>query len=225
MKGTLNDTGGAQFVAQPKFDAKAPGMLKANLLTKVYENGGDFSTDVFTTKLSTYTHYVGLKAPKETTSSNYLYTDKSYNFEVAAVDENGTGNARDLEVTVYKLSWSWWWNSAENGLYDYSGSKYHEPYNSYTIKTNNNGKGSFALKVSENDWGRYLIKVKDKRSKHTSAAVVYFDWPSWYVKKKGNIDKSNATMLVFTTDKDSYKVSESATVKFLLLQKAEHYLP
>lgn len=214
LKGNLSSEGTTKFSVKPKLGSKAPGMLRASFITKVYENGGDFSTDVFSNKVSPYTSYVGLQDAEEPQSKNYLFTDEEYTFNVASVNEDGVGVTNSLEVNVYKLSWRWWWSTSDNGLSSYDGTRYHEPYKKLKVTTNANGKGTFKLKVDENDWGRYLIKVKDSKSKHVTSNVVYFDWPSWYAKKKGNQDKSNATMLIFTTDKESYEVDEKATVKF-----------
>lgn len=214
LKGNLDNEGKTNFSTKPRLDKKAPGMLKASFITKVYENGGDFSTDVFSKKVSPYKTYVGLLNATEQQSKNYLFTDEKYTFNVATVTENGVGVTNDLEVKVYKLSWRWWWSTTDNGLSSYDGTRYHQSYKTLQVKTNAKGKGSFDLKISENDWGRYLIKVIDKKSKHVTSNIAYFDWPSWYGKKKGSQDKTNATMLVFTTDKESYEVNETATVKF-----------
>ncbi len=214
LKGTLNNEGKTSFSVKPTLDTKAPGMLKASFITKVYENGGDFSTDVFSKKVSPYKTYVGLLNAEEQQSKNYLFTNEKYTFNVASVTEDGVGVANNLEVKVYKLSWRWWWSTSDNGLSNYDGARHHQTYKTLQVKTNTSGKGSFNLKISENDWGRYLIKVTDKKSKHVTSNIAYFDWPSWYGKKKGNQDKTNATMLVFTTDKESYEVNETATVKF-----------
>ncbi|CAL2105397.1 alpha-2-macroglobulin [Tenacibaculum sp. 190524A02b] len=214
LKGNLNNEGKTTFSVRPKLDNKAPGMLKASFITKVYENGGDFSTDVFTKKVSPYSSYVGLLNAEEPQSKNYLFTDENYTFNLASVNENGKGVANTIEVEVYKLSWRWWWSTDDNGLSSYDGSRYNQSYKTLQVKTNSNGKGTFKLKIDENDWGRYLIKVKDKKSKHVSSSIVYFDWPSYYGKKRGSQDKTNATMLVFSSDKESYKVDETATIKF-----------
>ncbi len=213
FEGNLNNEGQAKFSVNPSFKNKAPGMLKAYFISKAYENGGDFSTDVFSKKVSTYTSYAGLNSAEEKESKNYLYTDKNYIFNVVSVDENGKGFSNDLDVKVYKISWRWWWRKNCSGLSEYDGSTYHEPYVSENIKTNSQGKGHFNLKIDKNDWGRYLVKVQDKKSGHTTANIVYFDWPDWYGLKQGNTN-DNASMLVFTTDKESYSINETATIKF-----------
>ncbi|MDY0779371.1 MG2 domain-containing protein [Tenacibaculum sp. IB213877] len=215
LQGNLNQDGTTSFSVQPRLDNKAPGMLQASFITKVYENGGDFSTDVFTKKVSPYPTYVGVQSPIEKESKNYLFTNENYTFDVATVNENGRGvGTNNLEVNVYKISWRWWWNTDDGGLSSYDGTRYHEPYKKFNIKTNASGKGQFVLKVDENDWGRYLVKVTDRLGKHTTSKIVYFDWPSWYGRKKSDQDKSNATMLIFTTDKEKYTTKEKAVVKF-----------
>ncbi|PHO01797.1 hypothetical protein CSC82_21740, partial [Rhodobacteraceae bacterium 4F10] len=65
LKGNLSSEGTTKFSVKPKLDSKAPGMLRASFITKVYENGGDFSTDVFSNKVSPYTSYVGLQDAEE----------------------------------------------------------------------------------------------------------------------------------------------------------------
>ncbi len=212
--GNLNEEGKVDFTKKVELGTRIPGMVSANFITKVYENGGDFSTDVYSMKVSPYASYAGLNLAEEQQSRNYLFTDQEYAFNVASVNEEGKGIANDLEVKVYKLSWRWWWSSSRGGLSYYDGSSQRESYESKTVKTNTNGKGSFSLKVDKGDWGRYLIKVKDKKSKHVTSAVVYFDWPSWYGRKRGSQNKTNATMLVFSSDKNAYNVNETATVKF-----------
>ncbi|WP_029489598.1 Ig-like domain-containing alpha-2-macroglobulin family protein [Aquimarina agarivorans] len=213
-KGSLNEAGQVYFSKKPILSKNAPGMLKASFITKVYENGGDFSTDVFSTKLSPYTSYAGIQVAEEKQSRNYLFTDKEYKFDVAAVSEDGKGIQSNLDIKVYKLNWSWWWRSSSNGLSHYDGTKENVHYTAKKVTTNNNGKGSFILKVSKNDWGRYLIKVRDKRSNHVTSKIIYFDWPSWYGNKKNNQDKTNATMLVFSSDKATYETNENAIIKF-----------
>jgi len=212
--GKLNNEGKVNFTKKLTLGSRAPGMLKANFITKVYENGGDFSTDVFSMKVSPYTSYVGLNMAEEQQSKNYLFTDQEYTFNVASVDEQGKGIANNLEVKVYKLNWRWWWSSSNDGLSSYDGTTFHAYHTNKNVQTGANGKGAFNLKIDKNDWGRFLIKVKDKRSNHVSSSVVYFDWPSWYGTKRGSQDKTNATMLVFTSDKDEYNVNEKATVRF-----------
>src|SRR5690606_22300377 len=61
FSGKTDGFGRASVSIQPKLQGQAPGMLKAAFITKVYEEGGDFSTDVMATTYSPYKTYVGLK--------------------------------------------------------------------------------------------------------------------------------------------------------------------
>lgn len=211
--GKLNDKGKTEFSLNTKnLKLNAPGKLKVSFITKVYEEGGDFSTDVHSKTFSPYSTYVGLETPKEPQSNYYLHTDKAYNFKVATVSENGKEvPVNNLNVTVYKLNWRWWWSNSNDGLANYNGAEEITPYKSLTTSTNNSGKGSFSLKIDKNDWGRFLVKVSDKKGKHTTSKIVYFDWPSWYGSK--NNSSSEATMLVFATNKKEYNVNEMAKLK------------
>lgn len=214
LDGQLNSEGKTTFTLKSNVGFKSPGMLKAALITKVYEQGGDFSTDVFTKKVSPYNRYVGIRTPEEKQSRNYLFTNKDYTFDVATVNENGAGEAvKNLDVKIYKLSWRWWWSTYDDNLSRYDGTNYHQPYSTLRTTTSTNGKGQFTLNINENDWGRYLIKVIDKQSGHTTSQIVYFDWPSWYNRKKKG-DNDNATMLSFTTNKEEYNTKENIEVKF-----------
>jgi hypothetical protein len=124
--GKLDATGKANATLyRPENTGEAPGMLKASFITKVYEEGGDFSTDVMTT-YSPYPTYVGIKAP-EPNKYGMLETRTMNQFDVVTVDEtedqsrlktwkciklNGAGggmssdnlsNYNDNATTSYKL--------------------------------------------------------------------------------------------------------------------------
>lgn len=106
--GRVNAEGRADFSLNPQLKSRAPGMLQAAFITKVYENGGDFSTDVFTKPYSPYNTYVGLNAPKGDKTREMLMTDTPHTFEVVTVDEKGKAKAaKDLKVTVHKVQWRW----------------------------------------------------------------------------------------------------------------------
>src|SRR5690606_22504445 len=63
------------------------------------------------------------------------------------------------------------------------------------------------------EWGRYLVRVEDKKGMHSTAQTVYFDWPGWAGNSKTQNSEA-ATMLVFSTDKESYTVDQKAQVTF-----------
>ncbi|HUH45705.1 MAG TPA: alpha-2-macroglobulin family protein, partial [Arenibacter sp.] len=211
---TINGEGRASFTMNPKFTSKAPGMLSAVFVAKVYENGGDFSTDVFTKTFSPYNTYVGLNVPKGDEARGMLLTDVPHNFEVVTVDEKGNAKPADnLKVAIYKINWRWWWDTSADNLSNFNSDQYQEKVFEKTISTGSNGKGSFQFELKYPDWGRYLVRVEDPRGTHATAQTIYMDWPGWAGKSR-KTDPSAATMLVFSTDKETYNVGETATVTF-----------
>ncbi len=212
--GKIDGEGKANFTMAPNLDSKAPGMLKAAFVTKVYENGGDFSTDVFVKTYSPYKTYVGLNVPKGDKNRGMLLTDTSHRFEVVSVDENGKPKAsNNLKVTIHKINWRWWWDTSSNNLSDFSSSRYREKVFEEIISTNSSGKSSFNFELKYPNWGRYLVRVEDQNGGHATGKDIYIDWPGWAGKSKKN-DPSAATMLLFSTDKEKYNVGETATVSF-----------
>ncbi|CAM3446934.1 MG2 domain-containing protein [Zobellia roscoffensis] len=212
--GKVDGEGKTRFSMNPQLTTMAPGMLKAAFITKVYENGGDFSTDVFSKTYSPYNTYVGLTVPKGDKTRGMLLTDTPHTFDVVTVDEKGSPKAtKSLNVTIHKVSWRWWWDTSADNLSNYSSSQYHEKVFEKTISTNASGKGNFKFELKYPEWGRYLVRVQDPNGGHAAAKTIYIDWPGWAGKSR-KTDPSAATMLVFSTDKETYNVGENATVTF-----------
>jgi alpha-2-macroglobulin len=213
FSGKLNENGKATVNIEPKLQGQAPGMLRASFITKVYEEGGDFSTDVISTTYSPYKTYVGIKSP-EPNKYGMLETRANNRFEVVTVDENGRPKAvRNLEVRIYKVDWRWWWDSSSDNLSNYNSSNSTTAYQSTIIDTDSNGRGSFQFTLTDEEWGRYLIRVADGTDGHATALTVSIDWPIWSGKTR-NRDASTANMLVFSTDKKNYAVGEKAQISF-----------
>ena len=213
FSGKLNENGKATVNIEPKLQGQAPGMLRASFITKVYEEGGDFSTDVISTTYSPYKTYVGIKSP-EPNKYGMLETRAKNRFEVVTVDENGRPKAvKNLEVRIYKVDWRWWWDSSSDNLSNYNSSNSTTSYKSTIIDTDSSGKGSFEFELTDEEWGRYLIRVSDDTNGHATSLTVNIDWPIWSGKTR-NRDASTANMLVFSTDKHNYAVGEKAQISF-----------
>lgn len=214
FSGNIDENGKTAFQLKPQLDGKAPGLLQATFITKVYEPGGDFSTDVFTKTYSPYTTYVGLRTPEGDTKTGMLVTDKSYRFDVATVDLKGNPKAvKDLKVTIYKVNWRWWWDNSADNLSSFNSDTNHQNVFEKTISTNSTGKTSFDFQLKYPEWGRYLVRVEDENGNHATGQTIYIDWPGWAGKSQKK-DPSAATMLVFSTDKSKYNVGETAVITF-----------
>ena len=187
-------------------------MLLANLVTRVYEESGDFSIDADRMLYSPYRRYAGIKSPQK--DKEQLNTGTNYTYEVASVDYLGKPQANtELDVKVYKVYWHWWWDSNSSGLANYVSDSYNKPVKTFAVRTDGDGRGTFQLSFPDKEWGTYFISVKDKESKHSTGVMSYFDWP--YNEGRRNTDGSeSATMLSFKTDKDSYTPGEKMVVTF-----------
>ena len=208
----LDEEGNATFDANITVGDAAPGMLKAYFTTRVFEAGGEFSIDRSSVPYSPYENYVGVKVPEGDQYNGTLVTDQDHIVEVATVNSSGKAvSIRNLEVKVYQIRWRWWWDNYDNDLSSYIANNSATPILEKTINTKN-GKGSFVLRVNRPNWGRYLVYVKDPNGGHASGQVVYIDWPYW--ARANRKDNENATMLSFSTDKETYSVGESVKVTF-----------
>ena len=212
ISGVTNERGDATVQARFELGSTAPGMLLANLVTRVYEESGDFSIDADRMLYSPYRRYAGIKSPQK--DKEQLNTGTNYTYEVASVDYLGKPQANtELDVKVYKVYWYWWWDSNSSGLANYVSDSYNKPVKTFAIRTDGSGRGTFQLSFPDKEWGTYFISVKDKESKHSTGVMSYFDWP--YNEGRRNTDGSeSATMLSFKTDKDSYTPGEKMVVTF-----------
>jgi hypothetical protein len=212
ISGVTNERGDATVQARFELGSTAPGMLLANLVTRVYEESGDFSIDADRMLYSPYRRYAGIKSPQK--DKEQLNTGTNYTYEVASVDYLGKPQANtELDVKVYKVYWHWWWDSNSSGLANYVSDSYNKPVKTFTVRTDGDGRGTFQLSFPDKEWGTYFISVKDKESKHSTGVMSYFDWP--YNEGRRNTDGSeSATMLSFKTDKDSYTPGEKMVVTF-----------
>ncbi|MCW3462928.1 alpha-2-macroglobulin family protein [Chitinophaga nivalis] len=213
FEGPLNENGTAPVNADIQLGKLAPGQLKANFEVKVFEPGGDFSIDHFSMPYNPFTAYAGLRIPQGDRTTGMLLTDKPHSIDIVDVDGNGNliGGSRDVQVELYKIRWRWWWDEGENEDYsNFTQDSYNQLLRKETI-TLQNGKGKWNLQINYPDWGRYLVRVKDLQSGHTSGKAVYIDWPGWAerVQKESPAD---ASMLVFTSDKQQYKTGDDITL-------------
>jgi uncharacterized protein YfaS (alpha-2-macroglobulin family) len=212
FEGNIDAKGKANISKKINLQSSAPGILKATFLSRVFENGGDFSTDVISKSIAPYISFVGLKSPVSKRYGNSYVTDENVAFGVATVDEKGNPISRkNLEVEIYKVNWSWWWNSSNDNLAYYVNRRHNSLYKSFKINTNSRGVGVANIKIPDNRSGRYLIRIKDKVSGHATGRTAYF-FRDWWSNSEGN--SQSATMLVFNSDKESYNVGENAEITF-----------
>lgn len=206
--GTLDADGNAVFSLKLPESGNAPGMLQANITTRVFEPGGDASIYTVSVPYSPFSSYVGinLNQPK----NKYIETDKDHVFDVVTVTPEGKPvNRTGLEYKIYRISWSWWWENSRESFETYVNSSSYTPVATGKVNTVN-GKGSFTFRINYPDWGRYLVYVKDPQSGHATGGTVYIDWPEWR-GRSSKTDPSGIKMLSFSIDKESYGIGETVT--------------
>ncbi|VAV82782.1 alpha-2-macroglobulin domain-containing protein [hydrothermal vent metagenome] len=210
--GKVNTEGIANVNKKINIGNNTPGMLNVSFLTRAFENGGDFSIDVFSKKYAPYDAFVGLKSPQERAYGSF-YTDEDQEFKLVVVDAKGKPIQRNnLEIKVYQIQWRWWWSSSYDDLASYQSSSYHIPFLNTKVNTNNNGEATFKINVPDAESGRYLIRVYDPESGHATGRTAYF-YRNWWHRDSENT-KDAAKMLVFSSDKEVYNVGDMAKITF-----------
>lgn len=207
--GRLDEEGKASFSPQLSGEG-APGMLKASFNTRVFEEGGAFSSDHFSVNFSPYESYVGILVPQGSGWGGMLETGKDWNIRVVTIDKNGKAISRpNLSVSVFKVDWRWWWSSDYDDLARYVSSDYYQPYMTKEISTKN-GVGAFSVNIKNEDYGRYMIRVTDPESGHSTGTLAWFDWPYW--DGAGAKNNDIASLLQITSDKTKFNVGEKMTL-------------
>ena len=204
FSGRLDENGKAIIKTNIDVGDNAPGMLKANFRGKVFEEGGNFSVDRVVMPYSPYSSYAGVKLPESKTWSK-LFFDKTNSLDIITLDENGEPVDRQgVSIAIYRLNWSWWWNNNNETVANYISRQNRTPVVNGSVNTRN-GKATYDFDLD--DWGRYYISVCDPVSGHCTGVVEYTSWG-------GNQDEmpAGATMLTFSSDKETYEVGEKAVL-------------
>ena len=210
VEGQLNSFGEFTFSENVEVGSNAPGMMRANFVTRVFEKGGDYSIDRYSTNFSPYKAYLGVKLPES--KDNSYVTDTTHTVDIVCVDEKGKAkDLKNVSVFVYKVRWRWWWDASSNGG-NYVSSEHRELVHSGKVDIKN-GKAKAAFKITYPSWGRFVIRVSPEADDKIASAgsVFYADWPGW-VSREDRENPSGATMLAFSSDKKKYKVGEKATI-------------
>ena len=205
---TLNADGKASATASMPPAKDAPGMLRAEILTKVTEPGGDESIIVQSMPYSPFKAYVGLKMPQ---TDSYYETDTDHKFSIAVVDTDGRRvSGHRIEYRIYRIGWDWWWENDAEALDSYISSSNAKTWSAGSYKS---GESDYDVnfRLEYPDWGRFYIYVKDLDSGHSCGSLFTADWPSWR-GRANRADPDAHTMLTFSTDKNEYEIGEEVTV-------------
>jgi uncharacterized protein YfaS (alpha-2-macroglobulin family) len=210
--GELDEQGQASIDKTLDPIASAPGMLNASFTSRVFERGGAFSISYASHPLSPYQRYIGLKLPKGDVSRGMLRTDVQHTVELASLTAEGKPvSIKEVEVTLYKVEWKWWWDQSGDSLAQYAQRTHTSVVQQSTVSTRD-GKGTWQFEIKYPQWGRYLIRACDVHGGHCTGRTFYIDWPMWAGRAQDQSGPA-ASVLVFTADKDKYKVGDTATLQ------------
>ena len=206
---SIDENGKAVIRFNPGDKINAPGMLNAIFTAKVREQGGDESITQTSYKYAPYPVFAGINLPGLKGDSRMLFTDADNEVKIVTVDEKGKPVRSEAEMTIYKLSYRWWWESDNEDLADYISNEIYKPVIRQKITTPG-GEGSFKFNIGKNEWGRYLIRVTTPAG-HSTGKIVLVDWP-WEYGMKGNAE--GATLLSVSTDKEKYNPGDEIRLSF-----------
>ena len=216
--GDLDDNG--QVSISPNFNvsSEVPGILNANFTTKVFEPGGNFSTDRFTIPYHKYDQYIGMKLPKGDVARGMLLTDTTHTVKLALINNDGTlGGDGEAEVSIYQIDWKWWWDQSAYSMPQYYGRFNYSPISSGKVNFKN-GEAEWKFKINYPSWGRYLVRACDKNG-HCTGKIVYIDWPGWAGRAQQDGNNGGAKMLVFSAEKKNVNVGEDVVLNIPTTKK------
>ncbi|HTX72016.1 MAG TPA: MG2 domain-containing protein [Rectinemataceae bacterium] len=227
FQGRLGADGRTDFDVSLAPEGLAPGKLRANILTRVFEPSGVFSTETTSVDYHPYARYVGVRLPRGDQARGMLLTDTDHRVDLALVDRDGKlvkGGGR-VEVSLYQLEWRWWWEKSDESLAQRAQELYARPLQRDTVTIGPDGRGSWTFKVKYPNWGRFLVRAVDldagtasdsgdqvQAQGHAAGAIVYIDWPGWAGKSRDSGGASAA--LDLSVGKSVYAPGERASVSF-----------
>ena len=211
----VDGNGNAGIVFDAGKVTNAPGMLNAVFTAKSMEPGGDESIIQTTYNYAPYPVFAGINVPALKGKSRMLFTDNDNEVKIVTVDKEGNPVNSEVEISVYKISYRWWWESDQEDLAYYISNDIYKPVIVKTISTLK-GEGTFRFKIAKEEWGRYLIRVTTPEG-HSTGKILLIDWP-WEYGMKGNAEA--ATMLAISTDKEKYNPGDEVSLTFPSPEKA-----
>ena len=209
FEGSVDDGGNASVIFNPGDEIRAPGMMNVVFTSRVAEKGGDESITQTVYKYAPYKIFAGIELPGMKENDRMLFTDRENKVNIATVDPLGNPVNTEADINVYRISYSWWWESDREDLAAYISNNIYKPVISSKIVTSG-GKGSFSFSIPRNDWGRYLIRVSIPGG-HSTGKIVLIDWP-WEYGMKRNAE--GATLLSVSTDREKYNPGDEVKLSF-----------
>lgn len=210
FEGWLDGSGEAEFQTNISIPS-APGRVTANLTSRVFEPGGNFSVQYTSKLVDPYERYLGVQLPPGDAARGMLLTDEDHPVRIAMVTDRGEPVERaTVDVELYKLQWRWWWaTDQDEDVTSYIEQRSVQPIEREEVEIRE-GRGEWTLRVEYPSWGRYLVRVIDGRG-HSTGEIFYIDWPGWAGRQQGT-GGGAATVLPLAPERPEYEVGEEVAV-------------
>ncbi len=200
--GTLDAQGKASFDIPDIREYMPEGQLTMSVKTRVFESGGDFSTDRYSTIFHPYDHYAGVYIPSNRWGYQEMKINEPNDVQFASVSTTGkAAGGRSLSVGIYHANWDWWWDTSSGDITQYNSETHLGSIQTDTVVTGRDGIVHY--KVRPPSYGSYMIRVCDTESGHCAGQFFYAG--AW---GDPSDDSDAANRLSFTTDKEKYDVGE-----------------
>jgi len=206
-EGQLDADGNAKVYGAISKPEKAPAAINVVFKGRVFEQGGDFSIDLFSKTFNPFNENVGFILPQTSPGRSWLETDRDQEVSVVTVNAEGKPvNCSNLEMELYKLEWRWWWEQPETGDASYVSQSYDRLVKRERFSTVN-GKATVKLRVNYPEWGRFYLKITNKSNGNSAGGYVYLDWPYDSGKSQAN-RPGGASVLAIAANKSACNVGE-----------------
>ncbi len=207
----LDADGRATVKPEVNIGNQLPGMLNATFNVRVFEAGGNFSTEIIPFPFHPFDSYLGIKPPVGEEPYNILTNDKKHTVELVALSRDGELiTDTEVEVNLYKLEWRWWWDRTEDSRGTFTSNMEHNHVAGDSVKLQD-GTGSWSFSVPHPEWGRYLLRVCSPDGGHCTGEIIYIDWPGWANRGDRGVD-AGASMLNFFVEKEEYAPGEEIKI-------------
>ena len=200
-----------------EFDVKLganvfPGKILADLRTRVFEQGGNFSEHFSRVNISPYSHYAGVKSPESRWGGKRVKIGDQSTFKVVSIgDEGAPASRRKLSVGLYNVNWRWWYYEGErSNVYKFNSAKHTGAFYNEEITTDASGNYEFNYDFQDSDAGRKLIRVCDLESGHCTGEFFY---ASGWSSGKQVEERESLTKLMMKAGKDAYSAGEEVVVQ------------
>lgn len=205
----LNAAGAAVVTVPPVNKNQAPGMMRLDLKTRVFEPGVDASIDAFSLDYSPYPAYAGLRIPAQE-KSFWLDVKQPQKLELLLLTPQGQPlkAKRTLRLTLKKLEWRWWWQDEEEEMPSFENGQASGAEKIWDVSVEQ-GKLTTQFSFPEKKWGRYLLEVQDLAGGHTASTTLYADDGSG---GPAGEDNEWASMLAFNIEQPQYQTGDEVKI-------------